>query len=303
MNILITGGTGLIGRALTKSFQADGHQVWILSRDPARHATTLQENTRILGWNGRSPEGWGEVVNEMDVIINLAGVTTASFPWNKSRKQSFWDSRVWAGQAVANAIRAARKKPALLIQASGINYYGFHGPAATESTPPGDDFLAKLSVAWEDSTKVVEEMGVRRAVVRTAVVLARDNIIMKLMQLPAFLYFGGRLGNGRQILPWIHMEDQVGAIRYIIDHEQMSGVYNFIAPDTTSNAEFLKALAETLKRPYWFHIPAFLMRLAFGEMSVTILEGRSAKPQRLQDAGYLFKYPEIRGALKALYPR
>jgi uncharacterized protein (TIGR01777 family) len=299
MNLLIVGGTGLIGRALTKSLLAGGHKVWTLTRNPEQ--VVLPLGAAVVGWDGRTVQGWGELVNEMDAIVNLAGVNMASWPWTESRKQSFWNSRVWAGQAVTEAIRLAKKKPAVLIQSSGINHYGLRGATATESTHPADDFLARLTVAWEFSSQPVEELGVRRAIIRTAVVLERKNIIMKLMELPARFFFGGRLGSGRQFLPWIHLADEVGAIRFLLDQERARGPYNLIAPESTSNADFLRTLARTLKRPYWFHVPAFLMRLVLGEMSVMVLEGRAALPKRLQEAGYQFKYPTLEGALKDLY--
>jgi uncharacterized protein len=301
MNVLITGGTGLIGSALTRSLLADGHKVWVLTRDPNRTSSTLPQGVTAAGWDGRSARGWGALVNEMDAIVNLAGVNTASWPWTEARKQSFWNSRVWAGQAVAEAVRLAKKKPAVLIQSSGINHYGLRGTLATESTLPADDFLARLTVAWEFSSQSVEDLGVRRAIIRTAVVLSRDNIILKLMELPARLFFGGRLGSGGQTLPWIHLADEVGAIRFLLDNERARGPYNLIAPESTSNADFLRQLARTLKRPYWFHVPAFLMRLVLGEMSVMVLEGRPAQPQRLVETGYQFKYPTLESALKELY--
>lgn len=299
MNVLIPGGTGLIGRALTASLLADGHKVWVLTRHPEQ--ARLRLGCAAVGWDGRSAQGWGELVNDMDAVVNLAGVNLASWPWTAARKQSFWNSRVWAGQAVAEAIRAARKKPSVLIQASGINHYGLRGEPADESTPAGDDFLARLTAAWEFSSQPVEELGVRRAVIRTAVVLSRGSVILKLMELPARLFFGGRLGNGRQALPWIHIADEVGAIRFLIENERMRGPFNLIAPEAVSNAEFLRALARRLKRPFWFHVPAFLMRLALGEMSVMVLEGRAAHPKRLLEAGYKFKYPDLESALKDLY--
>ena len=299
MNVLITGGSGLIGRALTKSLLADGHKVWTLTRSPER--VVLPLGVTALGWDGRTARGWGETVNEMDAVVNLAGVNLASWPWTEARKQSLWNSRVWAGQAVTEAIRLARKKPSVLIQSSGINHYGLRGGIATEGTPPGDDFLARLTVAWEFSTQPVEELGVRRVVIRTSVVLARESIIMKLMELPARLFFGGRLGSGRQALPWIHSADEVGAIRFLLEDEQARGPYNLTAPSATSNADFMRTLANTLHRPYWFPVPAFLMRLPLGGMSVLVLEGRPAEPKRLQEAGYRFQFPRLEEALKNLY--
>ncbi len=300
MNILITGGTGLIGRALTRSLLADGHKVWVLTRAPER--ATLPLGSTALGWDGRTAQGWSETVNEMDAVVNLAGVNTSAWPWTERRKQSFWNSRVWAGQAMAEAIRIARKKPAVLIQASGIGHYGMRGEPADESTPPAEDFSARLTVAWEFSSQPVEELGVRRAVIRSAVVLSRDSIILKLMELPMRLFVGGRLGSGQQTFPWIHIADEVGAIRFLLTDERARGPFNLIAPESASNAEFTRALARRLKRPHWFHVPAFLMRLALGEMSNLVLEGRPAQPTRLLETGFQFRYPTLASALAELYP-
>lgn len=300
MNVLITGGTGLIGRALSRSLLADGHKVWILTRAPER--ATLPLGCVAVGWDGRVAQSWSALVNEMDAVVNLAGANLASWPWTETRKQSFWNSRVWAGQAVAEAIRAAKKKPAVLIQSSGVNHYGLRGAPADEATPPADDFLARLTVAWEFSSQPVEDLGVRRAVIRTAVALARENVILKLMELPIRLFLGGRLGSGRQTFPWIHLEDHVRAVRFLLDDERARGPYNLIAPEPASNASFTRALARQLKRPYWLHLPAWPMRLALGEMSDMVLEGRPVRPKRLLEAGFEFKYPTLDRALEELYP-
>lgn len=301
MNILITGGTGLLGRALTRSLLADSHKVWVLTRSPDR--VVLPLGVTALGWDGRTANGWGQIVNEMDAIINLAGLATSTWPWTESRKQAFWNSRVWAGQAVTSAIQHASKRPRILVQASGINYYGLRGGAADESTPPATDFLARLAAAWEFSSQPVEEFGVRRVVIRTSPVLTRENIIVKLMQLPAQLFFGGRLGDGRQYLPWIHLADYVGAVRFLLDHERARGPFNFVAPEASTNAEFMRSLARAMHRPYWFHIPAFLMRIPLGEMNVTVLEGRQSVPQKLQEIGYQFKFPTLASAHADLYKK
>ncbi len=301
MNVLISGGTGLIGRALTRSLVEDGHRVWILTRGPGQ--VQWPAGCTEVRWNGRSIQGWGDLVNEMDAIVNLAGTNLASWPWTAARKQAFWNSRVWAGQAVAEAVRQATKRPAVLVQASGINHYGVHGEVADESTPHADDFLARLTVAWEFSTQPVEDLGVRRVILRTSVVLARDSLIMKLMELPIRLFVGGRLADGRQTLPWIHIADEVGAIRFLLNNEQARGPFNLVAPHITSNDEFLRTLARHLHRPYWFHVPAFAMRLALGEMSTMVLEGRPAWPKRLLEMGYSFQYPSLESALADLYPQ
>lgn len=299
MNILITGGAGLLGRALTRSLLTDNYKVWILTRSPERAVLPL--GAAALGWDGRAANGWGHIVNEMDAIVNLAGLNMSAWPWTEARKQAFWNSRVWAGQAVTSAIQSAHKRPRLLIQASGINYYGLRGNLATESTPHGDDFLARLAAAWEFSSLPVEDLGVRRVIIRTAVVLSRQNLIMKLMELPARFFFGGRLGDGEQIMSWIHITDYVSAVRFLLESERARGPFNLIAPEASSNADFMRALARVMHRPYWFHVPAFLMRLALGEMNVLALEGRSSAPQKLQEAGYQFKFPTLSSALKDLY--
>jgi len=156
-------------------------------------------------------------------------------------------------------------------------------------------------VAWEFSSQPVEEMGVRRVVVRNAVLISRENIITKIMELPVGLFVGGRLGDGKQYLPWIHPVDYVSAIRFLIDHEGARGNFNLVSPQAATNAQFMRALATAMHRPYWFHVPAFPMRLVLGEMAVTVLEGRQIVPKRLQEAGFEFKYSELAFALRDLY--
>ncbi len=296
MNIMIAGGTGLLGTALTKSFLADGHKVFVLSRTPSNRS-----DVQIVEWDARSTNGWGHFVNEMDVVIHLAGRSTSAWPWTAAKKKSFEDSRILPGLALAQAIQNATRRPSLFVQVSGINHYGLQGDLADESTPPGEDFLAQLTVKWEDATQSVEGLGIRRLVLRTPPVLSRDNVIMKLIALPVQLFVGGPIGSGKQAFPWIHIKDWVGAIRYLMANENARGVYNMIAPAQTSLADFTKVLANILQRPYWFPVPAFLMRNVLGEMSVLILEGRFSQPKRLLESGYKFQFPGPQEALTDLF--
>jgi uncharacterized protein (TIGR01777 family) len=299
MRILLTGGTGLIGTALTGALLDDGHQVWTLTRqDPER--LPLKPGSTLVSWDGCTTTGWGSLVSQMDAVINLAGESLSKWPWTKNQKQRFLDSRVNAGRALTEAIRTASPRPKTLIQISGINHYGTVGGPADEATPPGDDFLARLAVDWEGATKDVESLGVRRVILRQAVVLSARGGLFGLMALPVKLFVGGPLGGGKQSVPWVHLEDVVGAIRFVLENETASGPFNLIAPEPTSNADFYRALAKALHRPYWFPIPAFLLRLALGEMSVLVVEGRYARPKRLLEAGYRFDVANIAEAMKRL---
>lgn len=296
MNVMIAGGSGFLGRALTKSFLGDGHKVFILTR--GSHA---MDDVQAVQWDAKTTDGWGHLVNEMDVVIHLTGKTLASWPWTASKKQAFIDSRVLPGLALAEAIQKSTRRPGLFIQQSGIAHYGLSGDLADESTPPADDFPAQLTVKLEAATRSVEDLGVRRIVLRSAVVLARENILLKLMVLPIQLLIGGPFGSGQQAMQWIHINDWVGGVRYLIENENARGVYNLIAPMPTSNAEFNRILANVLHRPYWFPTPAFLLRTFLGEMSVLILEGRFAQPKRLIESGYRFQFPGPREALSDLF--
>jgi uncharacterized protein (TIGR01777 family) len=296
MNIMIAGGSGFLGDALTKSFLADGHKVFILTR-----GSSVTPGAQAVKWDAKTTSGWGHLVNEMDVVIHLAGRTLASWPWTAATKRDFHDSRILPGLALGQAILEANHRPSLFIQASGINHYGLNGTIADESTPPADDFLAQLTVKWEDATKPVEELGVRRVVIRTAVVLGRGEGLMPLMALPVKLFVGGPLGGGKFAMPWIHINDWVGAVRYLIANENARGAYNLIAPTPTSNADFYRALASVLHRPYWFPTPAFLLRTLLGEMSVLVVEGRFALPKRLTELGYKFQFEAARDALADLF--
>jgi uncharacterized protein (TIGR01777 family) len=286
MKVLITGGTGFIGRSLARSLVGDGHEVWALSRHAP--AGSPLPGIHVVQWDARSAAGWGMLVNEMDVVVNLAGKSLSSWPWTKAAKQEFRDSRVNAGRAVVEAFTAAGHRPRVLVQSSGINHYGLDGDLADESTPPAADFLARLTVDWEGATRPVEDLGVRRVVTRSAVVLGRGEGLLPLMALPVRLFVGGPLANGKQAMPWIHVADEVGAVRFLIDREDARGAYNLIAPQAASSAQFVRAMA--------------ILRLVLGEMSTLVSHGRFAQPKRLLGLGYRFKFPTLGDALSDIFP-
>ena len=295
MNVLIAGGTGFIGTALKQSLEKDNHKVYILTRKK-----TVKDNH--IPWDGRTTAGWGHIVNEMDAVVNLTGYGLDHWPWTKRQKQKFIDSRVIPGRALASAIKDSSHRPGVFLQASGINRYGLrNNAAADESTPPADDFLAQITVGWEDATKSIEDLGVRRVVTRNAVVLARRGGLFPLMALPVRLFLGGKFGDGEQATPWIHITDHIAAIRYLLENENAHGPFNLIAPTPTSNAEFMRKIANALRRPYWFHLPAFILRIPLGEMSIMLTEGSYSQPKRLIDLGYKFQFPKLEDALVNLF--
>ncbi|MBV6451558.1 MAG: Epimerase family protein [Anaerolineales bacterium] len=295
MNILIAGGTGFLGSTLADRLAADGHKIFILTRQKPSAPNHVQ-------WDGVTTSGWTPIVNEVDAVINLTGLSTAHWPWTKKRKRQFVDSRVLPGRALASAIGSAIRRPRVFLQVSGINHYGLRGDSvADESTPPADDFLAQLTVQWEESTRPLEELGVRRVVLRSAVVLDKQRGLFPLMVLPVRLFFGGRFGNGLQAFPWIHIEDYARAARFLLEDENARGPFNLISPEPTSNAEFMRETCRALARPYWFHLPESLLSMTLGEMSVMLVDGRFARPNHLLEMGFKFNYGDLSGALKNLF--
>uniref|UniRef100_A0A7C4KZ58 TIGR01777 family protein n=1 Tax=Bellilinea caldifistulae TaxID=360411 RepID=A0A7C4KZ58_9CHLR len=299
MKILIAGGSGLIGSALTRHYMEKGQEVYILSR---RGSTAgLPAGAKGVEWDAQSARGWGDLMNEMDVVINLTGENLGAGRWTEERKQRFYTSRIQSGKALIEAMRQAARKPAVLVQSSAVGYYGDGGDQVLEeSSPPGKDFLARLCVDWEESTREAEFMGVRRIVLRTGVVLAEGAEVLNRLILPFRLFVGGPLGSGRQWLPWIHMADVVGAVDYLVENSNFDGIFNLSAPQPVQNATFGKTLARILHRPYWIPVPAFALKLVLGEMSKLVLEGQRAIPKRLLEAGYVFRFVEHEAALRDL---
>ena len=303
MRTILTGGTGLVGRALAASLSGDGHEVIVLTRSPGS-ATSLPPGVRAVGWDARTSEGWSELADGAACIVNLAGANLAGagvLPsrWTAARRAAIRDSRVNAGRAVDEAVPRAAVKPAVVVQASGVGYYGNRGDEpVNEDTGPGDDFLARMAVDdWEPSTQAVEDMGVRRIVIRSGAVLdAREGALPRLV-LPFRFFVGGRLGSGRQYLSWIHLADQVGAIRFLVDHPDGLGPFNLVAPEQVTYADVAHILGRVLKRPSLIPVPGFALRLAFGEVASVVLEGQRASSVKLLDLGYRFRFPALEPAL------
>jgi hypothetical protein len=306
MRVIITGGTGLIGKALANSLAHDHHEVIVLSRNKNK-TSGLAAGIRLEVWDGKSVAGWGTLADGAGAIVNLAGASIAGdgfLPsrWTDERRKLIRDSRVNAGKAVVEAIKAAQTKPGVLIQASAVGYYGTPGDQViTEASPAGNDFLAETCQAWEDSTNEAEVLGVRRVIIRTGVVLSSLGGALPRQALPFKLFAGGPLGSGKQQFPWIHIDDAITAIRFLIETPSAHGIYNLSAPQVVNNAQFSAALGKALGRPSYLPTPSFAFQIAFGEVAMLLLEGQRALPKRLQEAGYSFHYPEPEAALRDIF--
>lgn len=300
MKVLVAGGTGLIGSALVAELARDHDEVVVLTRQtPA--SVRLPAGARAVRWDGRTAAGWGELVEGATAIVNLAGENVGAGRWTAGRKKKLRASRLDSGAAIVAAIEGAAEPPAVLIQSSGISIYGARAEEPVdEGASAGDDFLARLAVEWEASTAAVERRGVRRAILRSAVVLARRGGALPRLLLPLRLFAGGPLGDGRQGFPWIHLADEVRAIRFLIERRDLAGPFNLVAPQPLAQRDFCRAAARALGRPCWLPAPAFALRLALGEMAEMVLTGQRAVPRRLTEAGFAFRYPAADAALADL---
>jgi uncharacterized protein (TIGR01777 family) len=217
------------------------------------------------------------------------------------RKERLLTSRVNSGLVLCKAIERAGKRPEVFIQASGINFYGAQSTGeVTEVTGAGDDFLANLSKEWEASSETVGTFGVRRIVIRNGIVLSTRKGALPLLLLPYKLFVGGRLGTGKQVYSWIHIDDEVNAILFLMQNPNAHGIFNLTAPEPVMNNEFGKTIGKVLKRPHYFPIPGFALKIAFGEVASLVLEGRRVVPKRLMEMGYSFLYSTLDLALKDL---
>ncbi len=301
MRVIITGGTGMIGSALAERLLRSGDEVILLSRNPQAKKEGIPAGARMEAWDGQSAAGWGKLVNSETAIVNLAGENLSAGLWTESRKKRIIDSRVNAGLAVSQSVDQAEHKPAVVIQSSAVGFYGVENPAQlNEKHGPGKDFLSQVCLSWEASTSTVEKLGVRRAIIRTGVVLSKDEGALSKMLLPFYFFVGGPIGSGNQGFSWIHLQDEVAAIEFIIRNSQAKGVFNLTAPKPVSNRQFTQLIGKVLKRPAIIPLPGFILKLILGEMSTVLLDGQYALPERLIKHGYQFSFEDAESALRDL---
>ncbi|KAA8996991.1 TIGR01777 family protein [Affinibrenneria salicis] len=296
MRLLITGGTGLIGRHLIRRLQLLSHQVAVLTRDPHRAAALL----------GNKAEYWSTLdgrtsLDGFDGVINLAGEPIADKRWSERQKQRLCRSRWEITERLTQLINASSEPPGVLISGSAVGYYGDQGAAlVNEDETPVNEFTHRLCARWESLAQAAESERTRVCLLRTGVVLSAEGGALAKM-LPLFRFgLGGPLGSGKQYLPWIHIDDMVNAILYLLDNPILRGPFNMVSPWPVRNEQFTATLAQTLDRPGFMRAPAWAIRLALGEAAVLVLGGQRAIPGRLEAAGFGFRFFELKEALQDL---
>ncbi len=304
-NILITGGTGFIGRALCRELLANGYSVTVLSRNPDIYRKQFDKDVVFVPWGPPdTTRAWETHVEQASAIVNLAGENIASgVGWSTRKKEAILQSRLQAAQSVVHAVEQARQKPHTLIQSSAIGFYGNRGDEVlNESSPGGQGYLADVARQWESSVGSLQAHGVRCVYVRTGIVLGRSEGFLKKVATPFRLGMGGHLGNGRQWLSWVHIEDEVRAIRFLLERPDLSGPFNITAPYPLTARSFFKALGKALHRPSWLHAPGFMLRLLLGQFAEEVLlSGQRVVPRRLEEAGFAFRYREAFPALQNIF--
>lgn len=294
MKILVTGGTGFIGSSLVKKLLQQGHDVTVLSRNPGSIAKRCGPGVRELdSLRFLHPD------DRYQVVINLAGAPIFDALWTDARKKMIRDSRIGLTEQLIERLSQMTVKPELLISGSAIGYYGNQGDTLlTEQSSTVFDFSSQLCSDWEAAALKAETLGIRVCLIRTGLVIAHGGGLLQRMLMPFRFCLGGRLGNGKQWMSWIHRQDWINIALRMMTDNAMAGAYNATAPNPVTNAEFTRVLASCLKRPAFFPVPAWLLKTLLGEMSELLLGSQRVQPQRLVDSGFQFQYPDLTSAIR-----
>lgn len=302
MKVLVSGGTGFVGRALCPGLLRAGHQVRVTTRNVEAAARRMPSAVELV--HPASTQEWADAVSGCGAVVNLAGESIAEGRWTPSRKRALHRSRVATTRSLVDACGTAGDPPRVFVSASAVGYYGPHGDEKLdESTPPGEDFLARLCVDWEAEATRVRELGLRLVLARIGVVLGAGGGALERMTVPFKLFVGGPIGTGKQWLSWVHVQDVVALLIDALTNERMSGPVNVVAPDARTMGDFSRALGAALRRPSWIPVPAFALRLALGEMAEMLLTGQRVVPAAAEAAGYRFRYRSLGDALAEILHR
>jgi len=292
MKVLITGASGLIGKALRKSFSAKGYDLLLASRKEPNDEQHVQ-------WSIEDGFADPEKLEGIDAVVHLAGETVSGLRWTDEKKKAIRDSRVLGTRNVVDTISKLKQKPKVLVAASAIGFYGERGDEeVTESSVGGDNFLAEVGKAWETESRRAEDAGIRTVLLRTGIVLSKDGGALATMLTPFKLGVGGVVGSGKQWMSWISLDDEIAVINFAIENENLRGAINAVSPHPVTNEEFTKTLGEVLYRPTFLPLPEFAVSMIFGEMGdALLLASTKVLPNRLEEAGFEFKYPDLKAAI------
>ncbi len=304
MRIIVTGGTGFIGRALVEELLTNGHIVTVLTRNATGARALLPSSATCINWDPRLGGIWSNVFHDADAVINLAGEPIAEKRWTAARKRLIWDSRVSATRAIVEGLRSHATKPCVLVNASGIGYYGASDDCPLdEGTVRGTGFLADLCLAWEAEAMRAAEFGTRIVLLRTGMVLEADGGALAKMVLPFRLFAGGPIMPGTQWVSWIHRSDHLGLIQWTLTTPTVSGPINAVAPESVRMNRFCEVLGRVLHRPSWLPVPGFALNMLLGKLGTIMTTGQWVIPVKALAEGYRFQYPTLEAALRAVLSR
>ena len=293
MKILITGASGMVGTRLQSDLSAMGHDLLLASRREP-------EDEKHIKWGVDEGFAEPERLEGLDAVVHLAGENVSGLRWTDEKKKAIRDSRVLGTRSIVEAISRLEKKPEVFIASSAIGFYGERGDEeVTESSAPGNNFLAGVCRDWEAESRRAEDAGIRTVLLRTGIVLTKEGGALGTMLLPFKLGVGGVVGSGKQWMSWISMDDHIAVIEFAIENENLRGAVNSVAPNPVTNEEFTKTLGEVLYRPTFLPLPEFAVSMVFGEMGdALLLASTKVIPKRLLDAGFEFKYRNLKQAIE-----
>jgi len=298
VKVLIFGGTGFVGRNLIEELEDNQYQVFVVTRNREKYLESLANKVQLLEWDTVSSLSSIDKLPEMDIVINLAGESLAEKRWTSSVKEEIKDSRVRTNRAIVTAINNSVIEPELLISASAVDYYGpRQDEKITEKEKAGDSFLARVCRAWEEEAYKVQNESTRVVTTRFGVVLGEEGALQR-MVLPFKLYVGGPVGRGEQWLSWIHIQDLVKMIRFIMENQDLTGPVNAVSPDPVRMKDFSKTLGNVLNKPSWLPVPEFMLKIVLGQMSEVLLQGQRVYPEKISHTEFEFNFPEVKSALE-----
>lgn len=300
--VVVTGATGLIGRAVCAQLVAHGYQVVVFSRNAEQARAAVPRAAEYVSWTPSESGAWAAALDGAYGVIHFAGAPIIGKRWNEAYKRELRDSRIIGTRGLVNAMAAAQRRPRVFVSGSAIGYYGNRGDEPLdESSRPGNDFLAQLVVDWEAEAAKAEQHGIRTALIRTGIVLDTEGGALKPLLLPFRLGVGGPVLPGSQYWSWIHLDDEVGLILKALEDDSMRGPINATAPEPQTNRDFSRTLGKVLNRPSLIPVPGFALNLLLGEVAEPlIVNGQRVLPKQAQQHGYVFKYPTLEPALRAL---